>query len=77
MKVFPAFVVQNPLPRFPVSAENEGETEPQMDDVEQGVERQEIRVGTGTMWLGGRVRSGGYRGGWWTRFKAWLRTIFC
>ena len=73
LKVFPSFVVQNPLPRFPVAS-----SEIQLGDPERGdLQQQSIRIGTGTMWIGGRVRSAGYHGNWWTRFKLWLRTLFC
>ena len=75
LKVFPAFVVQNPLPRFPIPTP----PELQLRDPEQGETelRDEIRVGTGSMWLGRSARSAGWHGGWWTRFKLWLKTIFC
>lgn len=73
LKVFPSFVVQNPLPRFPIPL-----SDSQLPDPEQGdMGRQEIRVGTGIMWVGRRVRSAGWHGGWWTRFRLWLKTIFC
>ena len=73
LKLFPSFVVQNPLPRFPISA-----SDVQKRDLEQGeLDKPEIRVGTGSMWIGGRVRSTGWRGNWWMRFKLWLKTIFC
>ena len=73
LKLFPTFVVQNPLPRFPIPA-----ADAQMSDLEQGtLDKREIRVGTGTMWVGQRLRSSGYRGNWWTRFRLWLKTVFC
>lgn len=73
LKVFPTFVMRSTLPRFPV-------TKPARD-VEEGGDLQDshkdIRVGTGTMWIGSQARRPGWEGGWWIRFKLWLRTLFC
>lgn len=75
LKVFPSFVMRNPLPRFPVTKAVPAR------DVEEGGDtaeaRNEIRVGTGTMWIGSQARRGGWQGSLWTRFKLWLRTLFC
>lgn len=40
-------------------------------------DRNEIEVGTGTMWLGNKRRTDGWQGNWWTRFKLWLARVFC
>ncbi|GBE80680.1 hypothetical protein SCP_0303990 [Sparassis crispa] len=76
LSVFPAFITQNTLPRFPITS---GSQRPA--DIEEGEEMQEdsrrITIGTGTMWLGAKPRTTGWEGGWWTRFKLWLQRIFC
>ncbi|OCH92330.1 hypothetical protein OBBRIDRAFT_727001 [Obba rivulosa] len=76
LSIFPSFISPTTLPRFTVKPENSRPI-----DIEEGAEvpagRQDIRVGTGTMWVGPRLRSAGWQGGWWTRFKLWLRRIFC
>ena len=71
LKLFPAFVMRNTLPRFPV-------TKGRARDLEEGEDgtRAELRVGTGTMWVGKHVRRPGWQGSLWTRFKLWLRTLF-
>ncbi|KAI0694321.1 hypothetical protein BC835DRAFT_1349826 [Cytidiella melzeri] len=75
LKVFPAFVVQKQLPRFP-SVQLRGRR-----DLEEGEDADgepgEIRAGTGTMWVGGKTRPPGWKGSWWSRFKEWLRRLFC
>ncbi|KAI0093024.1 hypothetical protein BDY19DRAFT_921611 [Irpex rosettiformis] len=75
LNVFPSFVVQNPLPRFP-SVELRVRR-----DIEEGADSDgdsgAITVGTGTMWVGGRSRSPGWKGNWWSRFRQWLRRLFC
>lgn len=74
LKVFPAFVVQNPLPRFPVAVPARAR------DIEEGAAMQDppkdIRVGTGTMCIGQQKRQPGWQATWWIRFKLWLRTLF-
>ncbi|OBZ67010.1 hypothetical protein A0H81_12809 [Grifola frondosa] len=76
LSIFPAFVARNPLPRFPVEP-----TSRRPADIEEGEEvlqeGMEIKVGTGTMWLGTKRRADGWQGGWWTRFKLWLARVFC
>jgi len=75
LKVFPVFVVQNSLPRFPV--------EPIHDrrDIEEGNDtdgyQKEIRIGTGSMWIGEKPRTHGWQGSLWIRFRQWLRRLFC
>ncbi|KAI0082057.1 hypothetical protein K474DRAFT_1671574 [Panus rudis PR-1116 ss-1] len=75
LKVFPSFVMRHPLPTFPLPKRR------RQSDLEEGeaveIERKEIRVGTGTMWLGQKTRSPGWQGSWWTRFKLWWKRIFC
>ncbi len=75
LKLFPPFVIQNPLPRFPILSTR------RPPDVEEGEGspsvRNEINVGTGNMWLGSKPRTPGWNGNWWTRFTLWLRTLFC
>lgn len=77
LKVFPAFVMRNPLPRFPMANANAA----RVRDLEEGgavrESHNEIKVGTGTMWIGGQSRRPGWQGSWWIRFKLWLRTLFC
>ena len=75
LKVFPPFVMKQPLPRFPVvNARRPADIE---EGEEPEEERKDIRVGTGTMWLGYKYRSPGWPGNWWTRFKLWWRRLFC
>lgn len=76
LKIFPSFVMRHPLPRFPTPDSSGRPTD--IEEVEEtDVERKEIRVGTGTMWVGYKARSPGWQGNWWTRFKLWWRRLFC
>lgn len=74
LSVFPSFVTRRALPRFRVPS-------PRVADIEEGDEERgegkEIRFGTGSMWVSGKQRSDGYKGGWWTRFVLWWRKLFC
>ena len=70
LDLFPSFISRHALPRFPPGAENSG-------DAEMGEPEETLRAGTGRMWVGARERSDGWRGGWWTRFKAWWHRVFC
>jgi len=75
LSVFPAFVTRRTLPRFPVAP-----TKRRTPDVEEGILDDvdaEIRVGTGSMWLGTVERSAGWRGGWWQRLMQWWRRLLC
>jgi len=76
LKIFPAHVVRHPLPRLPVSSASRrpGDIEEGQED---GLESKQIRVGTGTMWLGYKLRTPGYEVSWWTRFKLWWKRLFC
>ncbi|KAI0745828.1 hypothetical protein C8Q76DRAFT_705191 [Earliella scabrosa] len=77
LALFPPFVTRATLPRFPVTPSPTR----RLADIEEGPDdeegRKEIRIGTGTMWLGPKRRSDGWQGGWWTRFKLWLARMFC
>lgn len=76
LSAFPPFIIRKTLPRFPVSSASR-----RLADLEEGDELEgetnHIRVGTGIMWAGPKSRSPGWRGGWWTRLKLWLRSVFC
>ena len=75
LTLFPPFIAQSTLPRFPAAPASR-----RLADIEEGPEdepRKEIRVGTGSMWLGAQQRVDGWQGGWWTRFKLWLARMFC
>ncbi|KAH8071912.1 hypothetical protein BXZ70DRAFT_902975 [Cristinia sonorae] len=76
LKVFPAFVVRHPLPRLPTSSTSRRPVDEE-EGQEDVLESKQIRVGTGTMWLGYRSRTPGYEGSWWTRFKLWWKRLFC
>ena len=68
--VFPSFIVQRTLPRFPIRSPR---------DAEDGVDlvQSSIRAGTGRIWVSLRVRSPGWAGTWWVRFKLWWKQLFC
>ena len=70
LELFPSYISRRSLPHFPPGAENSG-------DAEQGEPDETLRAGTGRMWVGTKERSDGWRGGWWVRFKAWWRRVFC
>jgi hypothetical protein len=74
LRLFPTFIGQRQLPRFPVHSGVK-------DDVEAGgvddLDSRSVRFGTGRIWAGSRKRSAGYRGGVWARFVAWWRQMFC
>ncbi|TCD69828.1 hypothetical protein EIP91_006141 [Steccherinum ochraceum] len=76
LNVFPAFVVRHPLPRLPVSSSSRRPADVE-EAPEESFESKHIRVGTGTMWLGYKLRTPGYEGSWWTRFKLWWKRLFC
>ncbi|KAI1794085.1 hypothetical protein LXA43DRAFT_884033 [Ganoderma leucocontextum] len=75
LSLFPPFIAQTAAPRFPVAAASRRLADEEEGQAEDG--RKEIRVGTGSMWLGPKRRVDGYKGGWWTRFKLWLARVFC
>ena len=76
LSVFPPFITRKTLPRFPTTHPSRRLADLEEGDDAEG-ESNRIRVGTGTMWVGPKSRSPGWRGGWWTRFKLWLRSVFC
>lgn len=75
LTIFPAFIVRHPLPIFPAVPKSR-----RLADLEEGAavieESKDIRVGTGTMWVGPKARSPGWQGSWWTRFKLWWKRLF-
>ena len=77
LKVFPTFISRRTLPRFPPRPPPSR----RLTDVEEGAEdddpKNEIRVGTGQMWVSAQMRSEGWDGGWWVRFKLWWKRLFC
>lgn len=80
LSVFPAFVTGRTLPRFPVVSPNRRQRQA---DLEEGIlddatdENVEVRIGTGSMWIGTMERSDGWRGSLWQRFIQWWRRLFC
>ncbi|TFY70306.1 hypothetical protein EVG20_g2700 [Dentipellis fragilis] len=76
LKVFPTFISRRALPRF-----SESPASRRPNDIEEGQEasalKDEIRIGTGRMWVSARQRAGGWDGGWWARFVLWWKRIFC
>ncbi|KZT72118.1 hypothetical protein DAEQUDRAFT_664730 [Daedalea quercina L-15889] len=76
LSVFPPFITRKTMPRFPVPSDSRRLADLEEGD-ETGDEANRIRVGTGTMWIGPKPRTPGWRGRWWTRFMLWLRSIFC
>lgn len=76
LKLFPAFVVRHPLPRFPIP-DAASKSAPDVEAGDFALEsEQQIRIGTGNMWLGYKTRSPGYHGSWWTRFILWWKRLF-
>lgn len=71
--IFPSFITRQTLPRFPT------ELTAKDVDLEEGYEptTNQIRFGTGSMWISSKPRRPGWQGGWWTRFILWLRRTFC
>jgi len=74
--LFPSFISAKTLQRFPAPPRSKRKS-----DIEEGEEPAEepfeIRYGTGMIRLGGSHRTGPWRGGWWTRFTLWCKTLFC
>ncbi|KAI9442496.1 hypothetical protein H4582DRAFT_2110039 [Lactarius indigo] len=77
LKAFPAFVTRRATPRFP-SGSSHSHPPP---DLEAGQESSagagEIEIGTGKMWISTRLRTEGWEGNWWTKFKNWWHRLFC
>ena len=87
---FPAFVTGRQLPRFAFQAKagKRGKSPRKrgadMDvDLEAGAEelvgaeRETLRHGTGTIWVGERMRSPGWKSSWWQRILLWWHRVFC
>jgi len=77
--LFPAFISQYSLPRFPVI---QTRTRRREADLEEGLDiaasdRKEVSCGTGRIWVGEKLRTSGWRGGWWYMFMDWWRHMFC
>lgn len=74
---FPSFLTQRTLPRFPIAsnAKTLDLEEGEYDDSDEV--RNEIRVGTGVMWLSTEVRGERWRGSLWERVRYWWRKLFC
>lgn len=77
--LFPTFLSQRTLPRFPItdSTRRRADIEEALNDVDQDSNRNELRFGSGSFWLGVCERTRGWEGTWWQRFVAWWRRIFC
>ncbi|KAF9482170.1 hypothetical protein BDN70DRAFT_472847 [Pholiota conissans] len=74
LDLFPAFVSRRPLPRFPVPHSRHVDIE---EGEDEGLERRQVRFGTGSIWISTKQRSDSWEGGWWTRFVSWWRRLFC
>ena len=76
LKVFPTFITSRATPRFPNTGSVSRPT-----DLEAGQEDLaavgEMRVGTGRMWVSEQLRTSGWEGSWWTKFKNWWHHLFC
>lgn len=72
LKAFPSFITRQTLPRFPTATK---ETDLEEAGFQPG--SNQIRFGTGSMWISSKPRRPGWKGGWWTRFIMWLRRTFC
>ena len=74
--LFPSFISAKTLQRFPALPRSG--SKPDIEEGEEQIEEPfEIRFGTGMIRLGGPHRTGPWRGGWWTRFTLWCKTLFC
>lgn len=78
LAVFPAFISGRTLPRFTVSTvkRRPADLEEADNDALESI-RDEVRFGTGVMWVGAKGRSDGWQGSWWERFTAWWRRMLC
>jgi hypothetical protein len=74
LRLFPSFVSQRALPRFPArpEADGRGHVDPEAD---AGTDTDAVRYGTGRILLGVGLRSAGYHGSWWLRFIAWWKQL--
>jgi hypothetical protein len=75
LKVFPPFITRRALPRFPPPIHHgPGDIEDMMEE-ERG-DGKEVHFGTGSMWIGPKVRRDGWKGTWWSRVVLWCRKVF-
>ena len=76
---FPSFLTRRALPRFPVDSGRRNSSN-RNSDVESGGnlpdDREVLRIGTGSLWIGAQLRTGAWQGSWWERFIAWWRRLF-
>lgn len=76
---FPPFLTRRTLPLFPAPPTKKH----RHLDLEEGVFedsdelKNELRIGTGVLWIGLKERSSGWQGSWWQRFKLWWRKLLC
>ncbi|TDL25916.1 hypothetical protein BD410DRAFT_783902 [Rickenella mellea] len=76
--LFPSFVSRQTLPRFSVATAKRRPADlEEVADEMLNDGRDEVRFGTGVMWIGIKERADGWQGGWWERFVAWWRRVFC
>jgi hypothetical protein len=74
LRLFPPFISQRALPRFPARRED---THADADvEADADADAEAVRYGTGRISLGSRRRSGGFGASWWARFVAWWRRLF-
>jgi len=74
---FPSFLTQRTLPRFPINSNAKPLDLEEGDYDDSDETRNEIRVGTGVMWLSTEVRGERWRGSLWERLRSWWRRLFC
>jgi hypothetical protein len=71
LQSFPSYVTGKKLPRFPTAR-----PDADLDSEASVAEAIEVHFGTGTIQLSPSERRGGWEGGWWSRFCAWLGSLF-
>lgn len=78
LSLYPSFLTRRALPRFPSISKAKSKhaiLDPEVSVSQNSELREEVRVGTGVLWVGTRERSGPWKGSWWERLKAWLRRL--
>ncbi|KZT42428.1 hypothetical protein SISSUDRAFT_980023 [Sistotremastrum suecicum HHB10207 ss-3] len=77
--LFPTFVSTRGHARFTMGASRRKfDLEEGLDQDEgEGTDPEDIRCGTGRIWIGSEERGEGWNGGWWTRFVDWWKRLFC
>ena len=77
LSLFPASISRREVPLF----KSASRSKPGIEDLESGIvvlEKDEIKCGTGRMWIGESERSiSTMKGGLWDWFVSWWRSIFC